>query len=145
MPKNIGIISFLMVFGLFNCSPRIALYNETAYTNAVSLKVESLALMEKASDSCSKHINEINDLEIKIEKAHQYVQWLPRNELTVKQWEILMKPNGGLLGEFLKRWKDEAVLSKGYVSESKKMISEAFNEIIKLETGKIKSETKPSK
>jgi hypothetical protein len=94
--------------------------------------------MDNAVDSIGSHIKEVSDLEMKIEKAHQYVMWLPRNELTVKQWEVLMKPDGGLLGEFLSRWKEEKVLNKGYVKASKILVEQAFNEIIKLETGKVK-------
>jgi hypothetical protein len=131
-------LTFFFLFFILNCSPRIARFNETAYQNAINLKIESLRLMDNAVDSIGSHIKEVSDLEMKIEKAHQYVMWLPRNELTVKQWEVLMKPDGGLLGEFLSRWKEEKVLNKGYVKASKILVEQAFNEIIKLETGKVK-------
>jgi hypothetical protein len=138
MLKTTQRLSLFLLLFILNCAPRIALYNETAYQNAVNLKVESLSLMENAIDSIGSHTIEISDLEMKINKAYQYVMWLPRNELTVKQWEILMKPDGGLLGEFLKRWKEETVLNRGYIDESKIQVDQAYNEIIKLETGKVK-------
>ena len=138
-------LAFLILFFLllFACTgPRIALYNETAYSNAVSLKVESLALMDKASDSISAHVQEISTLETNIEKAYQYVRWLPRNELTVAQWEILKDPNRDLLGGFLKKWEKEKVLHVVFIKEKEKQISDAFDEILKLETGKNKPKDK---
>jgi hypothetical protein len=135
------LILFILV--LSACTgPRIALYNETAYSNAVSLKVESLALMGKATDSISAHVQEISTLETNIEKAYQYVRWLPRNELTVAQWEILKDPNRDLLGGFLKKWENEKVLHVVFIKEKEKQISDAFDEILKLETGKNKPKDK---
>jgi hypothetical protein len=129
-------------FLFYACAPRIALYNETAYSNAVALKVESLALMGKATDSSSAHVQEISTLETNIEKAYQYVRWLPRNELTVAQWEILKDPNRDLLGGFLKKWENEKVLHVVFIEEKKKQISNTFDEILKLETGKNKPKDK---
>jgi hypothetical protein len=139
--KLVFFILFILL--LFACTgPRIALYNETAYSNAVSLKVESLALMDKATDSISAHVQEISTLETNIEKAYQYVRWLPRNELTVKQWEILKDSNRDLLGGFLKKWENEKVLHVVFIKEKEKQISDAFDEILKLETGKNKPKDK---
>jgi hypothetical protein len=141
--KRSNLVFFILsILLLFACAPRIALYNETAYSNAVSLKVESLALMGKATDSSSVHVQEISTLETNIEKAYQYVRWLPRNELTVQQWEILKDPNRDLLGGFLKKWENEKVLHVVFIKEKERQISEAFDEILKLETGKNKPKDK---
>ena len=134
-------LSFLFFFSS-HAPPRIALYNETAYSNAVSLKVESLALMDKASDSISAHVQEISTLETNIEKAYQYVRWLPRNELTVAQWEILKDPNRDLLGGFLKKWEREEGFACAFIQEKEKQTTDAFDEILKLETGKNKPKDK---
>lgn len=141
--KSCFAILLTCFFLFYACTgPRIALYNETAYSNAVSLKVESLALMDKATDSSTAHVQEIGNLENNIEKAYQYVRWLPRNELTVAQWEILKDPNRDLLGGFLKKWENEKVLHVVFIKEKKKQISDAFDEILKLETGKNKPKDK---
>lgn len=141
--KRSNLVFFILsILLLFACAPRIALYNETAYSNAVSLKVESLALMDKASDSISAHVQEISTLETNIEKAYQYVRWLPRNELTVAQWEILKDPNRDLLGGFLAKWKEKKVLHAAFIQEKEKQTTDAFNEILKLETGKNKPKDK---
>jgi hypothetical protein len=42
------------------------------------------------------------------------------------------------LGGFLKRWKDEETLSAMFVSEAQILVSDAFDAIIGLESGKIK-------
>jgi DNA transposition AAA+ family ATPase len=47
-------------------------------------------------------------------------------------------PDKNLLGGFLKRWKEKDKLSAVFVDEAKRLISTGFDQIIGLESGKIK-------
>jgi hypothetical protein len=127
------------------CAPGIALYSPPAYEQAVSAKVESLSLMDKAADSASVHRSEIDALVLRIEKAHEYAKGRPHNEISAKQWEILMDPKEGLLGEFLDRWSRAPIQSQSYLTAKKKQIAEAFDAIIGLESGKLKPSNLQSK
>jgi len=53
-------------------------------------------------------------------------------------WDLLLNTDGHLLGGFLKRWEDKSVLGVTFVNEEKKIISDAFDQIAGLESGKIK-------
>jgi hypothetical protein len=145
MKKTSYGISFIITFLLitlnhFGCSRQISLFNPVAYDYAVSIKVESLALMDKAVEPFESHKPEVTDLILKIEKAYEYAKGIKKNEITVQQWEILKNPDRNLLGGFLKRWEDEEKLGKIFVSEAKKQVSQAYDTIIGLESGKIKPE-----
>lgn len=123
------------------CTPSIALYSPTAYEQSVSLKVESLALMDKASEPYADHKAEVEALMLDIAKAHEFAKGRPKNEISVMQWEVLMDPQKGLLGDVLERWKNEGQLSQVYLTEKKPYIAAAFDQIIGLESGKVKPES----
>jgi len=123
---------------LLSSCTSIALYDERAYEQATSLKVESLALMDKAVEEYDIHKTELENLNIKLKKAYEYANGQPKNEISAKQWLILIDPERNLLGGFLKRWEENSSLSPVFAKEAKGLISDAFDTIIGLESGKIK-------
>ena len=138
--KTFGVISFAFIFILltFYACSYIAPFSHFAYQQATSLKVEALALMEKATEQSASHENEIKELETKIEKAYEYAKGRPKNELSAEQWQILKDPNKNLLGGFIKRWRKESTLSTHFIKEAKGLVADAFDTISALESGKIK-------
>ena len=94
----------IVLFGLTACR-YISPYSQFAYQQATSLKVEALALMDKATEPYENHKKEVEELQTKIEKVYEYIKGQPKNELSARQWEILKDPERNLLGGFLKRWK----------------------------------------
>lgn len=130
------VLSFL-IFLLAACS-HISRFSPYAYEQSTSLKVESLDLMSKATEPYNDHKDEVEALKIKLEKAYEYAKGLPKNEISAKQWQILLDPKRNLLGGFLERWENESTLSEAFVREEKGLVSDAFDTIIGLESGKIK-------
>ncbi len=130
--------TILMVLILWGCSSSISLFSEQAYQQAISLKIESLSLMDKATESYDVHQNEVIELKKQLDKSHEYAKGRPKNEITTRQWEILTDSSRNLLGGFLKRWKDSNTLSSTFIRESKGLVSDGFDTIIGLESGKIK-------
>lgn len=135
--SSIKLIVILAVVGLWACYS-ISLHDHYAYTQATSLKVDSLKLMNKAAEDFSKHEAEVDELLTRIEKAYEYEKARPKNVITTKMWEKLKDPEKNLLGGFLKFWQEKKTLSKTFVEEAKKTVSDAFDQIIGLESGKIK-------
>ena len=129
---------FLLSVTIGGCAPLIAKYDKAAYQQATSLKVDSLALMDKATNSYSKHKGAVEELKIKVDKAYEYAKGRPKNEIITKQWAIMKDPNRNLLGGFLARWEEKGTLSKVFVIEAKGNISLGFDQIIGLESGLIK-------
>ncbi len=134
----IWLILFSVVFS--GCSLQIDKYDKVAYQNATSIKVDSLALMSKATEPYEKNEESVDALKIEVEKAYEYAKGRPKNEIVTKQWEIMKDPDRNLLGGFFARWQMKEVLSKNFIAEAKKNISLGFDQIIGLESGKIKPE-----
>lgn len=119
------------------CTP-IASYDEHAYQQTTSLKVQALELMGKATEPYARHRNEIQNLELQVREAYEYAKHLPHNEITARQWEILMNPEGHSLFGFFSLWKDKGTLDATFVQEAQGVVSDGFDQIIGLEIGKPK-------
>ena len=116
----------------------IAPYDRAAYEHATNAKVDTLALMSKATGSYDEHEKEVEALVRQLDKAYEYDRGRQLNQITVAQWDILRDPNRDLVGGFLKVWKTKRTLSATFVTEKKKQIGNAFDQIIQLESGKLK-------
>jgi hypothetical protein len=118
--------------------PAISKFDETAYQKATSLKVESLALMDSATEPYDEHADRVRQLEAKLEKALEYAENRPDSQISTQQWELLTDEDEDLLGGFLERWENDSTLNEAFVEEKKKQVRKAFDTIIDLESGKIK-------
>ena len=120
-------------------------YDPTSYKTATDLKAESLILMDKAiAAPDDTTLAQIEDLRVKLSKAYEYEAGKEGpNKITVEQWKILNDPDGGLLGGFLKRWEGKKGTGEGlnpsFVEQAKEVIGSAFDQIIKLESAKVKN------
>lgn len=135
----------LLLFTLFpafwllaGCAPSIALFSPVAYERAVEIKVDALALLDQAGVPYADVQDESAALCLEIAKAREYARGLPKNELSARQWEILMNPDDELLGAFLQRWQSGVPLSLAFVTKKKLQIAAAFDTIIGLESHKLK-------
>ena len=126
-----------LAIGIIGCST-IAVHDQYAYTQAVNLKVDAQSIVGKGDKDYTTQEQGVNELMLNVEKAYEYEKGREKNAITTKMWEILLNPESDLLGGFIKRWKDEGKLNKAYVLEKQKQIGEAFDQIIGLESGKIK-------
>jgi len=139
--KKLFNIALLFTVPLFinSCeTTSIALYDETAYSQIVSLKVDSLSLIEKSTEDYFLHEEEVAQLQKELQFAYEYARGRPKNEITEEQIHLLIDPEGYLLGGFLKRWKNEGILGETFVENAKMLIADAFDQIIGLESGKIR-------
>jgi hypothetical protein len=129
----------LVVSILAACSNLIAVYSQTAYEQATSIKAESLVLMSKATEPYSQHAQQVAALMLNVDKAYEYAKGRPRNEISTEQWAKMKDPNSNLLGGFLKRWQERGQLNPVFVKEAEAQIAKAFDQIIELESGKNKA------
>ncbi|EGQ8037921.1 hypothetical protein G5Y08_004234 [Vibrio parahaemolyticus] len=131
---------FITLLLINNGCTAIDVYDKVAYENTINIKVEALALMGLATSNYSEKTENVGMLKLEVEKAYEYAKGRPKNSIVTKQWEIMKDPNRKLLGGFLERWKDEGTLELHYIQEAKGTISDAFDQIIGLESGKTKPE-----
>ena len=71
-------------------------------------------------------------------KAYEYARGRPKNEESTKQWAIMIDPKRNMLAGFFEKWKSEGKLSKFFIDQAKGQISQGFDQISGLESGKIK-------
>jgi hypothetical protein len=133
-------ILFLILTVLQSCAPSISLFNETAYRQAVELKVVSLEMLDRASQPFDEYREEAENLRLDLLKAYEYAKGRPANEVSTRQWEIMIDPEGNLMGGFFTRWENRGTLPPAFIREFRDVISDAFDTIIGLESGKIKPE-----
>lgn len=95
--------------------------------------------MDLATTDYTQHQEKAELIKTQLLKCHEYAKHRPKNTITTEMWQILMDENGHLLGGFLVRWENDKTLGKTFVVESKKLVSNAFDNIAELESKKIKS------
>lgn len=140
--KNLSkrILSPFLLSGLLilNSCSSMPDFSQKAYSKAVRLKIQSLDLMDKATEGYSKHSDEVDSLKTELRFAYEYAKGRPDNELITEKWDQMINPERNLIGGFLKIWKEDLILSPIFVSEAQVVIGKAFDTIIELESGKIK-------
>ncbi|MEI7234035.1 hypothetical protein WCT82_08925 [Pectobacterium carotovorum] len=105
----------------------------------MTIKVDALALIDKATtEKFEENQSEVLLLKEQVEKAYEYAKGLPKNEIVTKQWEIIKNPSRNSLGGFLAYWERNKTLSKVFVTDMKGIISDGFDQVIELESGKVK-------
>lgn len=123
---------------LWACGPTISRFSPMAYERATSLKVESLAVMERASEPFERHAEAAGEIRASLDKAYEYARGRPGNAISTRMWEVVRDPERNLLGGFLARWERESRLSPAFIEEAQALVSDAFDSIIGLESGKLK-------
>jgi hypothetical protein len=138
MIKNYSNKIIIGLFVLLMGCTSIAPYNQRAYEQATSLKVDALSIMNKATEPFTNHKQSIDLLKINLEKAYEYAKGRSKNEISTNQWAIIKDPSRNSLGGFLKKWENNTQLEKDFINEAKTLVSDAFDTVISLEGGKIK-------
>lgn len=134
---KIRYITFLSLLILCSCSPRISLYDQYAYTQVTSIKIDALMVMQEASESYTSHISDIKKVDISIRKIIEYEKHRPTNSISTQMWEKLNDPGVPLYAGFITRWKQKGKLDTAFVSSQQRIIGLAFDQIAELESGKI--------
>jgi hypothetical protein len=120
------------------CSPLIALYDQYAYTQAVSLKVDMQNLADQsATTSYSDAKANVAAVNTELQKAYEYDRGRSKDSLSSKQYRILLSDNG-FYKSFLKDWETHQKLSSTAAGEMKTQIGRLMDEVIALEAGKNK-------
>lgn len=141
MKKQLLHFTFLVLITLLIGSCRTtALYDQYSYRSTVSLKVDALHLMQKATEDYSSHAPEVEEVLKDAQKLYEYEKGREKNTFTIKMWEVMLNKDKNLLTGFMNKWKQDTTLSEFLVTESSKQVERGFDLIIGLEMEKIKEE-----
>ena len=116
-------------------------FDQNSYAAAMTLKEESLALVERSRNEQGERTpkQELLSLAQRLDAQVAYeVGKGKENALSAKQWRLLADPKGNLLGGYLDRWASGVVLKQAFVTEKSNQIGDAFDEVLRLEGGKRK-------
>jgi len=138
-----GLLALALLVALNGCAVfrGMSAFDQNSYTSAMTLKTESLDLIERSRrvQGETTPTPELLALQAQLDAQVAYeVGKGKENALSAKQWRLLADPQGNLLGGYLTRWATGARLSDGYVTEKKHQIGDAFDEVLRLEGGKRK-------
>jgi hypothetical protein len=137
MKKAVGLLAViysLLITGCISTAP----FDQEAYQTAVDLKVDSLRLMDQASESYTNHTAEADSLMLRVHKAYEYAKGKPGNDETVAQWAKMMDPKDKLMAGFIADWEAKGQIKKSMIDNKKPMMAEAYDTIIDLESAKLK-------
>ena len=129
------LIALIIAAGLPACRT-ISPFSPAAYQQAVDLKVDSLSLMDEATEPYPQHAAEATQIKIRMDKAYEFARGRAHNEISTRQWEIMKSTSSGLIGEFLVDWQRKGQIKPVAIEEKKRLVSEGFDQIIGLESGK---------
>ena len=132
-------LTLVLVLYSFAACASISSFDQYAYTQTTSLKVDALNAMSLATKEYSASEKTVQELQTNLQKVYEYEKNRPKNEITLQLWDKLLDANGHLLGGFIKRWQNETKLNAGFVEEEKKIVAEAFDQIAGMESHKIKT------
>jgi hypothetical protein len=120
---------------LLGC-PSIPSFDPTSYQNAVQLKFETLALIDKSGDKFSVHQNEVAALTAKYDGALETASKVQTNEAVIQAWQVIRGAQTGSAGEFFQTWKQRGTLRPVIRAEKKAQIGRHFDYVICLEAAK---------
>jgi hypothetical protein len=135
--KSRAVIIAAFILFAIRCST-ISHFDHYAYIQTTSVKVETLNVMELAVTDYTLNAPAVRDVESQIRKIYEYEKNRPKNDITVNLWNKLRDPERNLYGGFIARWKSEGTLNKTFIDNAQDLISDAFDQILQLESKKIK-------
>lgn len=132
--KNLFILLVCLLV-LTSCAPT---YSPYLYDQTSELKTQSLLLMDKATEPFSKYETKINLLKSDLESVSRQEQLRKSNQAKIKQWNLLLNPQGHLLYGFLHKWQQDTILSETFVNLERKLVGESFELLRETEKMRLK-------
>ena len=131
----------LMVQGCATISP----FDQFAYVQVTSIKVEVLDLMDKSDEPFGDHEKEVSEVNARLFKAVEYEKHRPKNQVTISMWNKLFKVDStgkmdesSIIPSYWAKWKREGKERAVFIREAKLQVAEGFDLIAELESKKIK-------
>jgi len=124
--KKKPIIQGLVIGLLFlmSCSP---VYSPYIFDQTAELKSQSLIILSKANEPYSKYETKIDLLQNDLASIVQQEKMRKHNKTKVKQWTILLAPDGYLLSGTMEKWKKDTIMSETFIDLQRKLVGEAFD------------------
>lgn len=123
------------------CAPMSPPFNPVVQSNTATLKVDTLALLDRSGDFYAEHAAEVDALTARIDAAAAVASSTPQNALAARQWDVLRDPDRALWGGTIKLWKAQNTLGLSFREEKKIQVRRAFDYILCLEANKQRAQS----
>ena len=130
MWKKLLLFPFALL--LLGCAT-ITKFDQNSYNAAQALKEDAVTVVTHASPSAVDSISVRLDAQVAYETGKGKA-----NRISAAQWKLIANPQGNLLGGWIKTYRQGVVMSDAYNLEKAKQIGLAFDEVLKLEGGKLR-------
>ncbi|MFC4816257.1 MULTISPECIES: hypothetical protein [unclassified Flavobacterium] len=117
---------------------KIAAYDSYSHQKTVALKVRTYQLISKSQENYAIHQTEATALLLELQQQYAYEKSKPNNAITVAMWSRVIGSEKTLLSQLFALWHQKEKLHPDFSKEAAKQINETFDQIITLETQKIK-------
>ncbi len=121
----------------------MALYDTNTFVRTSTLKAQMLVVMDHATEDYATYSGKTDDILIEAESIYAMQKARAKNTITIAQWQKLMRIDSSthqsLLPWFFTHWKQKGTLSQSFINDTKPQIEAVFDEILKLEAGKLKN------
>jgi hypothetical protein len=126
------LVGLAMVVAVNGCAT-ITKFDQNSYNSAQSLKEDALTIVQHPSPSAVDNLSVRLDAQVAYETGKGKA-----NRISAAQWRLIQNPHGNLLGGWIKTYQQGATMSPTYSEEKARQIGLAFDEVLKLEGGKLR-------
>jgi len=132
--KLIYCLIFCLLF-LVSCAP---VYSPYIFDQTAELKKQTLSILEKATEPYSKYETKVDVLKSDLASLVQQEKMRKHNSVKVKQWTLLLDPQGNLLNGSLEKWRKDTIMSETFIVLQRNLVEEAFNLMQEVEKQRLK-------
>jgi hypothetical protein len=136
--KTPGLFFLLVLFTTIGCNTSISFFDQYAYTQATSLKVDLQNLAQESSNvtytDAKSHIDKVN---LELQKAYEYSKGRAKNTISTEMYATLLSETG-FYKSFLKLWESQGKNSQTGSFEMATKLGQLMDQVIGLEAGKNK-------
>lgn len=132
---------FIFINLAFTNCMTTALFDQHSFDQTISAKVETLGLMDSATEKYDLHSIAVKEHLQELQKVYEYDKRRSNNEITTQMWEVILDENRNSVAGFLNRWKQNGTLNKAFIEEAEIQVGEAFDLLLDFENAKNKTET----
>lgn len=111
----------------------ITKFDQNSYNAAQQLRAQSVAVMASPSGANVDGLRARLDAQVAYESGKGKA-----NTLSTTQWKLIARKDGYLLGGWITDYQAGKPMSAPYVAEKTRQVEAAFDEILKLEGGKLR-------
>lgn len=132
MPKHTLLFSLLLTASFSLGLPGCVTFDQVAYNNATSLKLDLPELMEKAVESFSKYTKEVDNIRQRLDEAELHSGSQRRNQDVTAAWSQVKS----LANPFFDEWKKKGQLTQVYAKERADQVRKSLEFIAEAERAK---------